>query len=197
MTEVVLSIAKLAEYVKNNELGKLREELSKSESITLRIYRFPRFKLRIRNTRRELVELDNGVFNRLEYALLKSFIEAVKSNKLPVFKDIADLASDYKAAAKYITTLADMGYIIFPDPGKARFLTEASKALSESRYSRRISRALDLPIVLNTELLEKSAGVIKCSYRGGRLVCTHLSHGDNREQEKIQVECINEYLQGG
>ena len=90
MPEVTLSIVKLVEALKSGGLEKLREELKSSDKVYVKVFRLPRFKLKVRNPNKELVELNSGVFNRLEYALLKSFIEASKSNRLPVFKEVAE-----------------------------------------------------------------------------------------------------------
>ncbi|MEM0003862.1 MAG: hypothetical protein QXE10_05570 [Desulfurococcaceae archaeon] len=194
MSTIVLSVPKLVEAIKNNAVDKLREELVKAGKVVIQVYKFPRFKLKVRSTGKNLVELNELVFNKLEYSLLKAVIEASKNNRLPAFKDVADLASDYKVAAKYITVLAEMGYVVFPDPVKASKLIEASRALSESRYQRRISKALDLPIVLNIEALEKNAKQIPCVYKNNKIVCIYLSHGEERDQEKTIVKLFNEYI---
>jgi len=194
MPEVTLSIVKLVEAMKSGRLEKLREELKSSDKVYVKVFRLPRFKLKVRNPNKELVELNSGIINRLEYALLKSFIEASKSNRLPVFKEVAELASDYKATAKYLVTLAEMGYVIFADPVKARLLVEATKAISESRYARRIKKVLDLPFTLNIESLEKTAVTHQCRVKGEKVVCFITTHDEEREQDKVQIALINEVL---
>ncbi len=190
----VISLGRLLEALKKGEVDKLREELSKAEKVLLLAYRLPRpQKLRVR-AHKKLVDLNPGVLSKLEYALLKSVAEAVKSNRLPTFKDVAELASDYKAVAKYLEFLSEAGVVVFADPAKAAKLAEANRALSESKYKRRISKVLDLPIVLNIQLLEERASKVPCKYSDGRLVCGLYSEGPDREQDKVQLALLNEYL---
>lgn len=194
MSVVEVSLIKLIEALRNNEIGKLREELSKAERIVMDIYRLPRFEVKIRGPDKRLVTLNRGVLDRLEYALFKAILEAAKSNKLPTFKDVAEISSDYKASAKYITLLAETGYIVFPDPAKAAKLLEAVKAISESKYQRCISKVLDLPLLLNVKALEENADKILCSFKDDKLTCNLYSHGEARDQEKVQVKVFNEYI---
>lgn len=194
MSAVEVSIGKLIEAIRKNEVDKLREELVKSGKALVSLYKLPRFKLKVRASGKRLVELDPGIFSKLEYALFKATIEAAKNNKLPTFKDVADIVSDYKASAKYLVMLAEMGYAVFLDPVKASKLEEAIKAISESKYRRSVSKALDLVIALNIKALEEHAVRVSCDFKNGKLVCNFYSHGENREQEKLQVEVLNEYL---
>lgn len=194
-TEVTVSLGKLAEVLKKNEIQQLREELSKAKRVVFLAYRVPRFKpLKVRAPDKRLVELNNGIFNRLEYALFKTMIDSARNGRLPVFKDIADIASDYKATAKYLTLLAEWGLVVFPDPEKAAKLSDAIKVMSESKYLRRIRKVLDLSFVLNIKALEENASKLNCVYRDERLVCNYYSEDHEREQEKIQVNLFNEYL---
>lgn len=194
LSAIELSFAKLIEAVRRNEVDKLREELSGAEKILVVIYKLPRFELKIRATNKKLVRLDRGVFNKLEYALFKSTIEAARNNRLPVFKDVADMVGDYKASAKYLVTLADKGYVVFLDPAKALKLKEAVKAISESKYQRCILKALDLPIALNINTLENNAVKISCTFKNGKLSCGFYSHNEEKECEKLQVSVFNEYI---
>lgn len=190
-----VSLATLAEALKKNELGRLRELLESSERVVFAAYRLPRFKpLKVRSYNKSYVELDPGIYSRLEYSLFKAFIESAKNGKLPTFKEIADLASDYKAVAKYLITLSEYGLVVFPDPEKASRLAEAVRATSEGRYRRRISKVLDLHVVVNIKALEERASRLNCVYRNGKIICDYYSHDEEREQEKLQVKLFNEYL---
>lgn len=194
MSAVEVSIGKLIEAIRRNEVNKLREELVRAGKASIALYKLPRFRLKVRTPGKKLVELDPGVLNKLGYALLKATVEAAKNNKLPTFKDIADIASDYKASAKYLVTLAEMGYVVLLDPVKAAKLEEAVKAVSESKYQRSISKALDLAVALNVKVLEERAVRVSCDFKNGKLVCNFYSHGEDREREKLQVEVLNEYI---
>ncbi|MEM3938007.1 MAG: hypothetical protein QXO87_03270 [Desulfurococcaceae archaeon] len=194
MSAIELSLAKLIEAIRRNEVDKLREELSRVERISMIVYKLPWFELKVRAPDKRLVMLNQGILNRLEYALLKTTVEAAKNGRLPVFKDIANAAGDYKASAKYLVMLADMGYVVFPDPAKAAKLREAVKAVSESRYRRCILKALDLPVVLNINVLESSAVKVDCTFRSGKLSCNFYSHNEERERAKLQVNIFNEYI---
>lgn len=194
LNNTIISIKRLIEIYRKNELEKLRDELSKAGGVTVIVYKIPRFEIKIRSPGKGLVKLDNGVLNRLEYALFKGVLEASKNNKLPTFKEIADLSGDYKACAKYLTLLTEMGYIVFPDPVKASKLVEATKAISESKYQRRVRKVLDLPIILNFETLERDVNKVNCLLKNNKLYCDFFSHGEKREQEKLQIALINEYL---
>lgn len=190
-----ISLGTLVEALKKNELVKLRELLESLGEVVFVAYRLPRFKpLKVRSFSKDYIELNPGIYNRLEYSLFKAFIESVKSGKLPTFKDIADLASDYKAVARYLIMLSDHGLVLFPDPEKASKLEDAIRAISESKYKRRISKVLDLPVVLNIQRLEQNVAFVKCAFGAGKLVCDYYSHGDERDQEKLQVSLFNEYL---
>lgn len=194
MSEYTLSIAKLIEAIKNNAVDELRDEMGRAGKIMVLVYRWPRTRLRVKSSSKRLLDIKDEVFNRLEYSLLKATIEASKNGRLPTFKDIADIASDYKATAKFVVALAELGYILFPDPVKASRLVEASNALTESKYQRRISKVLDLPIVLNIEALEKSAEQIACILVDNKLSCNHSSSHEERAREKIIVKLLNEYI---
>lgn len=193
--ELTVSLGKLAETLKKNKVEQLREELSKAKQVIFLVYRIPRFKpFKVKAPNKRLVELNPGTFDRLEYALFKAMIDAVKNNKLLVFKDIADIACDYKATAKYLVLLSESGLVVFLDPEKASKLADAVRAVSESRYQRRIRKVLDLPIVLNVKALEEGASKLNCIYKNDKLVCNHYSDGDERAQEKLQIKLFNEYL---
>lgn len=194
LSAVEVSIGKLIEAVRKNEVNRLREELVKAGKVSIALYKLPRFKLKARAPGKRLVELDPGMLSRLEYALFKATIEAAKNGKLPTFKDVADIASDYKATARYLITLAEMGYVVFLDPAKAAKLEEAIKATSESKYRRSVSKALDLAVALNTKALEERVVKVSCDFENGKFVCNLYSHGEDREQEKLQVEILNEYI---
>jgi hypothetical protein len=189
-----VSIARLVTAIREGRVEDLLEELSKAKNFSFLSYRLPRIPIRVRNPRKELVELNPGVHSRLEYALFKATLEAAKIGKLSVFKDIADLVSDYKATARYLAFLSESGIVVFPDPEKASKLIEAIRALSESRYERRIKRILDLPVVVNFKLLEERASRIRCELRDNKVICFYTSHGEEREQDKIQVGVFNEYI---
>lgn len=190
-----VSLGILAEALKKNELGRLKELLESAEEVVFAAYRLPRLKpLKVRSHNKSYVELDPGIYSRLEYSLLKAFVESAKNGRLPTFKDIADLASDYKATARYLIALSEHGLVLFPDPEKASKLEEAVRAVSESKYSRRISKVLDLQVIINIQRLEESAEAIKCTFKAGKLVCKNYSHDDERDQERLQIHLFNEYL---
>jgi len=189
-----ISLAKLIMTIREGRIENLIEELKKAENIWFLTYRLPRAPIKVRNPRKDLVELNPGVHSRLEYALFKAVIEAAKNGKIPVFRDIAEIASDYKATAKYLTILSENGIVVFPDPVKASKLVEATKALSESKYQRRIVKALDLPVVVNFKLLEERASKLNCKFKDSGIVCFYTTHGEERDQDKLQVNIFNEYI---
>jgi len=189
-----VSLARLITAIRENKVESLVEELEKADKLFFLSYRLPRVPIKVRSPRKELVELNPGVLNRLEYALLKATIEAAKNGRVPVFKDIAELASDYKTTAKYLAILSESGLVVFPDPEKASKLIEATKALSESKYQRRIIKVLDLPVVVNFKLLEERAVKLNCRFRESKIVCLYTSHDEKREQDKLQVKIFNEYI---
>ena len=191
---VEVSLARLVSAIREGRVESLVEELKKTGSFTFLSYRLPRKPVKVRNPRKELVELNPGMHNKLEYALFKATIEAAKSGRVPVFREIAELASDYKATAKYLVTLSESGIVVFPDPEKASKLVEATKALSESKCRRRITKVLDLPVVVNFKLLEENATKLNCEFREAKIVCFFTSHNEEREQDKLQVKIFNEYI---
>jgi hypothetical protein len=189
-----ISLAKLITSLREGKIENLIEELRKAENIWFLTYRLPRIPIKVRNPRKELVELNPGVHSRLEYALFKASIEAAKNGKIPVFKDIAEITSDYKATAKYLAILSENNIVVFPDPVKASKLIEAIKALSESKYQRRIIKALDLPVVVNFKLLEERASKLNCKFKDTKIVCFYTTHNEERDQDKLQVNIFNEYI---
>lgn len=192
---IAVSLLRLMDAAKKNELENLRQELAKAEKVVFKAYRLPRpFPFKVRSVDKRLVELNSGIYNRLEYALFKAAIEAARANRLPTFKEIAELASDYKAVAKYLVMLSEQGLVVFPNPEKATKLVEATKAISESRYVRRITKVLDLPVILNVKALEEKAKELDCAFKKDTIICKYHSHDWEREQEKLQVKLFNEYL---
>ncbi len=189
-----VSLARLISAIREGKVKSLIEELEKTDKLFFLSYRLPRVPIKVRNPRKELVELNPGIFNRLEYALLKATIEAAKNGRLPVFKDIAELASDYKATAKYLVILSENNFVMLPDPEKASKLIEATKMLSEIRYQRRIAKVLDLPVIVNFKLLEERAVKLNCKFKENKIVCLYTSHDEEREQDKLQVKIFNEYI---
>ena len=191
---IEVSLAKLIMAIREGRVENLVEELKKAENIWFLSYRLPRTPIKVRNPRKELVELNPGIHSRLEYALFKATVEAAKNGRVPVFRDIAEITSDYKATAKYLTILSENGIVVFPDPVKASKLVEAIKALSESKYQRRIVKALDLPVVVNFKLLEERASKLNCKFKDSRVVCFYSTHDEERDQDKLQVIIFNEYI---
>ena len=182
-----IDVARLAESGNLEEARKAIE----SGTFTVRVYSLPRPKLKIRSTKKKLIEIDEGKMARLEYALFRVVAEAKANGGKPTFKEFAETVGDYKAAAAYLATLWRMGLISFDDQEKALKIYEAAVSLGQKGYERRIVKALDATFDLNIEAIAKLAyDDILCVYKDGEYMCKYIVSNCARSQAKAQIRDV-------
>ncbi|HIQ23429.1 MAG TPA: hypothetical protein EYH50_00040 [Pyrodictium delaneyi] len=161
----------------------------------VKVYALPRPRLRIRSPKKKIIDVDEGRIARLEYALIRSLLAAKSRNSKPTFKEFAELAGDYKAAAAYIAALWRSGLVEFDDSTKAVDIYSAAMSLSQKGYERRIARALDATFTLKAEkLAELPADQLLCVQKEGRIYCRYTVTNTARSQAKAQVKAFNDTI---
>ncbi len=190
-----MSILELLEAMRAGKVSELKDALSKSDYVYFIAYAFPRPRVRIRAASKKIVDIDDGKLARLEYSLLYATLEAASKGGNPVFRRVAELAGDYKAAAGYIALLWRTGIVSIPDHEKAIKLYMAYNSLSQKGYERRIARVLDMELQLNVEEVKKlDHDRLTCVYLGDRIGCKYTVSKTARSQAKAQVRAFNDAL---
>jgi len=186
----MIDIAKLA----GTSIDEARKAIE-AERFYIRVYALPRPRLRIRSPKKRIIDVDEGKLARLEYALIRSMLEAASKGSKPSFKDFAELAGDYKAAAAYIAALWRAGLIEFDDDSKAAEIYAAAVSLSQKSYERKIARALDSTFTIKTDkLAELPADQLLCIRREGKIYCRYIVSNTARSQAKAQVRALSDTL---
>ncbi|RUM47619.1 MAG: hypothetical protein DSY37_01960 [Hyperthermus sp.] len=154
------------------------------------VYALPRASLRIR-ARRRIIELSEGSLSRLEYAAILVHGRARSSGRSPSFKEFAEVAGDYKAAAVYMAFLWRSGLISFEDDKKALDLYIAANSLSQKTYEHRLARVLDSVFNINMQAFRSlNSTSVACAQRNGLVLCRYAVARPLRSQAKAQVRAL-------
>ena len=187
-------IVDLARLLSGQDLEEARRTIESGEA-EFKVYALPRPRLKIRTPKKRLVELEEGKIARLEYSLVRASISAALEGRKPLFKDVATLAGDYKAAAAYLAFLWRTGLVVFDNQEATANLYIASNALSQKTYEHKISKILDATFGVNAEKAAAlPSDIVYCVYREGALGCKYIVANCARSQAKAEIRGVIDAL---
>jgi len=192
---VEVSPLSLLDALSSGRGEELAKSIRESDYVVFRAYMLPRPQLKVRTWARRLVRLGEGELARLEYSLFYALYRAAKEGRRPTFREYADLAGNWRAAAGYLVELWRSGLVSFSDESRILDLYTAYATIRRKGYARRISRCLNLEYTVDKGSLEKQPyDDIKCIYYDGKLLCKYIVSSLPRSQAKAEVRAAADAL---
>jgi len=153
--------------------GQAKQAMS-GKTFLVRVYSFPTPRIRVR-ARRRVIEVEEGAIARLVYALVLASGKAAAEGRKPRFREFADAAGDWTAAATYLFELVRAG-LATPPGGDGGSLAVAASSMRQKAYEKSVARIADGEFEVLVDRVRGLEGDgLVCVNVDGRVACRYVT----------------------